>query len=409
MNIARYLGWEDMPDCVRHNFYRDMLAGSLFGLFAGGFFPFLAPFFRQCGAGNLEISLIFAAPCIGMLFCPAWAHICKKKHPVRVIRWADSLSRAVLLFLPLFPDVHGMVWLTFVYFISSTFSAPVYSTAMQVVYPAALRGRCMGMVRLAVMICNLFSSWAMGWLTAYLKPAQIFALFSLFGVLSAQAFGGMRIKDAPDAGGEEKAGADVRYILRKDRKYAYFLFSMMIFGVGSMVAGPLYVYYQVDVFRISGALLSRLAAIGAFFSLIFYYLWGRLSERKNALPLMILILILMSAAGFIYIFSPGAALMAAAAAMGGAGAAGFDLIGFLLILEFAGDRNAAPYMSLNMVAMGIRGTVCPFIGSLLHRLWGLQAALAISLGFMLAGAAMMSALMKRTTAGHLERGRAVGR
>ena len=99
MNIINRLGLEEIAGDIRVNFLLDIMAAGFWGLFGGAVLPFLAPVFRQCGASEMEVSLILSAPFIGMLFSPLWTYLSAKYNPVKVVMWADSLSRISLFFL----------------------------------------------------------------------------------------------------------------------------------------------------------------------------------------------------------------------------------------------------------------------------------------------------------------------
>ena len=136
-----------------------------------------------------------------------------------------------------------------------------------------------------------------------------------------------------------------------------------------------------------------------------YFFWGRFVDRRSpqlAVTLNILINLLIPIS---YIL-PGTLLPASAWYLlpafffSGIVNAGIDIAYFSALLTFAGDRDVSRYQALQSFLLGVRGSIAPFIGSLMvgalrHHHLNLRWAFAASMVFILAGAWMQHQAMRR--------------
>jgi hypothetical protein len=90
-----------VPPAIRPSVKADLTAAILFGVFAGLTIPFVPVMGRRLGASPLEVSLLVAAPSIGLLGSLWWAKAIHRTPSLQMIMRTQVAGRGLLLLLPL--------------------------------------------------------------------------------------------------------------------------------------------------------------------------------------------------------------------------------------------------------------------------------------------------------------------
>jgi MFS family permease len=94
--------------------------------------------------------LLSAAPAIGLLFAPFWASIVEKSDPKKYVVYPNLIARILIIFPLMYPNPWVFVATALVINLLMGIQAPAYASLITRVYPAELRGRLMGNVRVAM-------------------------------------------------------------------------------------------------------------------------------------------------------------------------------------------------------------------------------------------------------------------
>lgn len=372
----------------------DLLAGILGGAFMGMVFPFITRVSRNdLGASQVMIAILSAAPFIGNLLAPIWAQQMEGKAKMPFLLGSIIPSRLLLL---------SMFWITtplpFVLILSSlqllgAFSSPAYTSLMKDIYPDRSRGRLMGYVRVGAQLAAFFIAQVAGRLMDYgYSYRYIFPVAGIVGVASVLAFAKVRsLPGTPVTIPTSKPLPPILAIresielLRLPTGYRWFAASVMVYGFGNLMAGPLYALYQVDVVKVTNTDLASFANIASISSILGMFLWGRYVDHYGATKSVLWSVYCIIAVGICYLFGVNKPLMYLASALSGFGFAGIELAYMASILKYAERGQAAQYQALHSLLLGIRGIIAPSLGLYLLQFVGYQALFIGSLTLMIAG------------------------
>jgi MFS family permease len=353
----------ELPKETRTNFYWDLSAGIACGLFLGAINPFVLVQAARIGSPAVIISLLAAAPFIGMIVASILGSKINLHRPVRSVFIWDGLSRFVLLWLAVFATPAGYTWVFLVYYFLCSISQPSYATAMQVVYPHEVRGYLMGVVRVGSSFASIIAALAGGIFLPLWGPYAFFAISTIFGLISSLCFSQVKeIKSLGEPSATKLAKGETFQIFRSDRGYRRYMIGLMIYGFSNLMAIPVYVLFQVNHLGVSDHFVSTMAFLTALFQLIFYYLIGRWMDRNGALRVGVLIIGLNTLVPLVYLITRSFWPLWIAASLTGVLNAGNDLAALGNAIYFAGDRKVAAYNAIHISMLGIRGAIAPLVG-----------------------------------------------
>ena len=351
-----------LPPKVRRNFFWDMAAAISCGFFLGAINPFILVQARRIGCSPTVVALLAAAPFIGMMFSSFWSSLTDLQRPVRSVVIWDGLARLVLLLLLLFPTRTGFVAIFITYYLLTTVSPPAYATAMRVVYPNGIRGRLIGAVRVGSSLAGVAAAWAGGAILPHWGPFIFFAVSSVFGLMSSAFFSYVRELEPAEASSNRKDWGQALRVFIEDLPYRRYILSLFVFGFSNLMATPVYVLYYVDHLKVSDSFVSLMAFVTSLLSLVFYFVGGRLMDRKGPVMLSVALIGINLIIPTVYLLAPMAWPLIIAAGVMGIMNAGLDLSALGNTMHYARERAVAPYFTIHITLWGARGTIAPFIG-----------------------------------------------
>jgi len=392
------LNLDSVPQAAYDAFRRDRTASFIVGVYTGSIFPFVAIVARdQLHASPFLISIMAAAPFVGNLFSVLWARAMEGRPKMPFAVWPWIVGRGVFMLL-LFVRAPLPFALTVAFSqMLVTISSPAYAWIMKTVYPDDTRGRLMSYCRAAMMFVMVIATLVAGWLLK--RPGNyryVFPVGGLFGVVSAVIFSRIRVHDpnqAYDPPGTSQFLKGTFAILAQDRGFRWFAFSIFTYGFANLVLSPIYPIYQVDRLHITTVQAGVLMNIASVVWMLSYLYWGHYVDRRSPLSGAAICVFITGLIPITYFFSSNVWMLVPAFIVSGVVNAGIELSYFNSILHFAPDERVSHYQALFQWLLGIRGSVAPFVGSTLMKLfkdanWDYRYIFLLALLGMWAGGAM---------------------
>lgn len=409
-----------VPGEARYAFRIDLAASFLAGLYTGAVFPFINVIARDdLGASKSVLAMMTAAPFLGNLMALFWARAMEGRRKIPFVKWSHLGARLMVMlsFVALAPWPFALVMSGCQ--IIGTIATPAYAAIIKEVYPDDQRGRLLSYTRAAILVAQIGSTLFAGWLLGFTSYQYVFPAAALIGIASALIFA--RINPGEEASEEAHAGPPAPLgqqlretggfiwntlgILREDQAYRWFALSVFTYGFGNLMTVPLIPVIQVNELHIRKDQLAILANVMQVVAVLGYFYWGRYVDRRSPQRAVVVNVLLNALIPVVYIatgFLPGANAWALLPAyvVSGIVLAGIDMSYFSALLTFAGPDNVSRYQALQSFLLGIRGSVAPFVGTLLAEFLeshhhNLRWVFVVGLVFMLTGAWMQSVAMRR--------------
>ncbi|WP_135552909.1 MFS transporter [Paenibacillus cymbidii] len=401
------LGLFMMPNVWR-NAKIDIGAASIVSLFNVVINQFYITFAIQQGATHLQVGLLSAAPAFGLLFSPLWAQwVEKARNPLPFVVVPNLIGRLLMLLPAFFPVAGVFLGTSFLYQLLMGINATAYAALVPRMYPADIRGRLLGYVRVAMGCLMIPLAYAVGSWADWSGPSgPLFAAVAA-GVTSILLF--TRLKLPAAANGESEAGAAIeasagngatsakgakRFSLRDqwqlvsgNRMLLVFLVATMFSGFGNMLASPLYQIVQVDVLELSNVQIGY-ARVGYFAGLLLtYFLGGRLIDRFDLKYILFGGIAAYAVVPFLYGAWGTYSAVIAGNAVQGIGEAIWDFGILSFLLRIVPGREATLF-GLHLMMFGFRGTLGPLTSTLLTSQVSITSLLLISAAIAAAGSVL---------------------
>lgn len=388
------------PERVRANFRID-LSSTLVGAAMFGFVvPFVPVVVRRIGGSELDVAIAVAAAFIGHLVSPLFCYLLSTFPLVRTVATTSLAARLAFLIGALLPAAApltlSVAYVAFWVFALANISA--YTAVMQGIYPDAQRATAMGRVRMGAGLAGIVTALAGGALLQLADdPRPVLALAAALSLGGAALFFLIRL-DEPKERPRVVSPLGLLPLVLADPPFARFLGGSIVFGFGNLMGFTLYPLLLVDRFDAPNAFVGLYAAVSSAATIVGYHLWGRRIDRGSSVALTAAIAALSVAMPLSYLFAPNALFLLPAAFVAGLTLAGWDLTFFANVVQLAPDGRAGDYMAVQSFAVGLRGTVAPFVASLLVVSFGASAVLGLVVALQLVGTAVLRGAARRVRA-----------
>lgn len=350
---------------ARQNFRWDFVAAAIFSLFNVVFNQFYIPIAIRSGATDLQVGLLSAAPAIGLLFSPLWAGLAERGRAKYYVGIPNMIGR-LLVFIPaLYASPWMFVGIALCYQMLQGIQAPAYATLMTQIYPADVRGRIMGYVRVAMGLMMIPLAFTVGiWID---RAGSFYPLLigSLTGFFSIFLFMMVKEEQPVQSGAGVKKRATFSQqlqILRSNRPLVLFLTATTLSGFGNMLANPLYNIIQVQRLELSNMDIG-LVRISYFAMLLLAYLFmGGIIDRYSPKLVMKVCITCHVMCPLLYgIFGTYPAVLTASGLQGVADAS-WDLGCMAYVFRLAPGKEGIVF-GLHLMLFGIRGSIGPLLGT----------------------------------------------
>ncbi len=354
------------PERVRANFRMDLLSG----VFAATMFSFVTPFMpvlvRRLGGSELEVSLVIAAVFIGHLLSPLGAYFLSPVPLVVTVAATSALGRAVFLAGAIASGAPLVLTLAYVGFWIFTLSnIAAYTGLMQRIYPDEQRATAMGRVRIVANLAGLVAATLGGFvLQIVAEPAKVLAAAAAISLLGTVSF--LRIRhEEPAVRPRIASPPSLLPMVRADPTFARFLLSQTVLGFGTLIGATLYPLLLVDRFDAPNAFVGIYTATAAAATMASYHFWGSRIDRGSSIRLTLANSTLLLGMPLVYLIAPTTWALLPAAIFAGLAQGGGDLTFFTNLVQMAPKGKVADYMAAQSFALGVRGTIAPFVASAL--------------------------------------------
>lgn len=386
-DVVTFLGMV-MDRRTRWNFFCEATNAALFGVFIGVVGPFALPLAIRMGADSLQVGLIASAPFIANLFSPVWAQLSRGGRQLPWVVIPHLIWRGGYGLLGLITQPVAFVALVLGANLTVAAGNPAYGALCQKCYPAPVRGRLMGYVRLLLAGVMLPTTLAAGMWIDRSSPALLFLVAGGFGLAAIAAYSftrePMEAGSGPGPVHRPSIVAGFRIALA-DAAFRRFVLAALLFHGGVLMALPLYSVYQVKQMGLSNAQIGFLAIAWNLAFLAAFAVWGRLVDRKGAGYVVIGAALFYLGQPLAYALGGGVlAILMLGALCQGIADAGLDLGGWNVILSANPDRVGV-YTSTHMTMIGIRGALAPLLGTWLFKALGFAPTFLISAALVAAG------------------------
>ncbi|HUC92435.1 MAG TPA: MFS transporter [Paenibacillus sp.] len=350
-----------------HNFRIDALAAATFSVFNVVFNQFYIPMALRAGATDLQVGLLAAAPAIGLLFSPIWASWIERTSPKPFVIVPNLIGRALIVLPAFYGAPIVFVAAALLFHLLMGIQAPAYPALITRIYPANLRGRLMGNVRVAMGALMIPLAYLIGRWLDYAGAAGPLLAASATGILSILFLIGVRESEAGPARPVAVKRASLKDqlgLVKQNRELSFFLAASTLSGFANLFSQPLYNMIQVEYLQLSNAQLgyARAAYFGCL--LLAYLAVGWVIDRISAKKSIVYGLLAYSLVPLLYGLFGNYASVLVGSGIQGVGDAIWDIGIMAYLFRLAPGREAVVF-GLHMMLFGVRGTIGPLLSTAL--------------------------------------------
>lgn len=394
-DIVTRLGMQ-MPWKTWWNFRIDFGGSVLFALFNVVVNQFYVPMAIRHGASNLEVGLLTAAPAIGMLWSPVWAHLMRGRSTKPFVLWPLVIGRmSVILTGALLTPVAFLVTAFIVNFMNGI-QAPAYPALLARMYPPALRGRLMGYVRVAQGTLLIPLAYVVGQWSQHQGDRWPLIGAALMGTLSVILFSRVREVEPADPQGHPEARRRRIHpifgnwqVARASRPLTIFLVATMVTGFGNLLAGPIYQIYQVHTLNLSNAQIGFTRVLYYVALLVAYFAVGWIIDTWSPRRAMFIGMGAYALAPALYVLDGSFTAVMISCALLGVGDAVWDIGCMSYIFRAVPGREAEAF-GLHFLLFGVRGAIAPLVSTAMTHAMSLTDIFLIAIGICALGIALFA-------------------
>jgi MFS family permease len=377
--------YSPLPETVRRNFRIDLFSGVCTGIFAAVLVAFMPVVVRRMGGSAFDVALVVAAPFVGHLISPLTIYLLSGLPPARVVAGTVFASRAVFLAGVVVATTPLMLSLTTVAFwLIAVANIAAYTTVMASIYPDRERASAMGKVRVGVAVTAVASAAVAGVAIDTVPATWVFAAATAIALPGALAFFWIRDDGNAHVGGR-RIGPHVIREIWADVRYRKLLFANTVYGLGNLMNGTIVPLMLVDHFDAPNTFVGALAALASVTSIFAYLVWGRLIDRGSSLRLSSWNAALLIALPLSYLLAPNVWFLLPVGIVQGIVNAGFELTFHTNIVQAAPRGKVLDYATAQSFVLGVRGTIAPFMASVLLGIVDARGVLMIVITLMAVG------------------------
>ncbi|MFH5182635.1 MFS transporter [Paenibacillus sp. TAB 01] len=381
------------------NFRWDVFGAALFSLFNVVFNQFYVPISIRHGASEFQVGLLTAAPAIGLLFSPLWAGIVERGNPKPFVVIPQLIARALILVPAFFTAPWVFVTVALVFQLLMGIQAPAYAAVITQIYPAALRGRLMGNVRVVMGVLMIPMAYLVGLWIDSRGSSEIIVAASILGVFSILCFQRVKALEPEEANDnptvkvmDKKPKERTTFIqqlqlIKGNKALILFLSATTLAGFGNLLANPLYFIIQVSTLGLSNLEIGYIRV--AYFTCLFlaYLTMGWVIDRYSPKTALTFGFMGYTLVPLLYGFIGNYPAAIIAGGLQGFGDAVWDIGCLTYVFRIAKGKEAVVF-GLHLMLFGIRGTIGPLLSTSLIGSMSIQiilgtAALFAALGLLL--------------------------
>lgn len=352
-----------LPEHVRHNTRVELLASILYGGFFAGTLAFLPVVLRRLGADTSQLALYVTLTYVGQLFAPLSLTILRHMPALKFASVVWGAGRGIFVMALFVTDSRWLLVLAGLFWIAEMLPSAAYAQIMRQVYPPRARGRAMSGVRIGMTIAVLILTPLAGYFLDQFGYQLLLALGGIFGAVSAIVFAALRPVEPPGPPPTSLPPRAMIALLRSDRRFSWYLLALTIYGLGSVMALPLFPIVQVSRLGLSYSQIGLLGVAQSLFWLVGFFFWGRLLDQRGGVWMLRLGMILAGVVSFTYIWAVDPWTLLPAFVAQGLLQGAFELGIMNTAIDLADKGRVLEYTALQALSVGVRGIVAPFISA----------------------------------------------
>lgn len=379
---------------VRQNMYTDMRAACTHSVMAT-VITFIPIILRRSGASTEQVAYYFAITTLGLLTTSISMWLMRRfgMKPVILICWL--VGRGSFLLTAFAFNATSLLVIFTLFWLLETWPSPAYVQTIQTIYPIEQRGRILAAVRVGLVALSLALTPLAGWILDHWGYRVLLPFAGLSGIGSSLIFYSLMRKIPNTMAESARHVISPLQILKSDSRMPIYLTGLFLFGLGALMASPLFPIIQADRLNLSYSVIGLLGFVQSLFWFLGYLFGGRILDRLGGIRSLQIVFALNATVIFPYIWASQGWMLLPSFIAAGLVTAGADLAILYTISHLAGPDKTPDYAALNSTVAGLRGLLGPLLGSLLVRIgWPYWAVFLLSAGFTLAGAAALAFITK---------------
>ena len=381
------------------NLYGDI---AWFGILSGIVNSFLSVFAIRVGASDTHIGLLSALPALIAIFAsiPGSRIVERQNEPLTVTLITGALNRLGYLGIALIPffflnnQADAIVVMVALLTIPGAIANVAFTTMFGQAVSAANRARVVSIRNVWIGITSTLAAFLGGKFLDYIRfPINYQILFAIAFASSLMSLYYLTRLKLPAASTAIRARANdmpsgVRPfidMLRSSRAYSQFAIIAFIFYWGMAFPVPLYSIYWVRVLNASDGWVGLLNMVGSATTIVFYPIWGRLTERRGTHYAIAVTTIGLAVYPLATALSPSVEWLIPVALLGGIFSSGFALAIFNRLLEVSPEQHRASHIAAFNTLVNIAAFIAPLISTSLTDVFGIHAILTVGAVMRLVG------------------------
>ncbi|HRW05295.1 MAG TPA: MFS transporter [Caldilineaceae bacterium] len=356
-----------LPADVRRNMHTEVLVALAYGAFYACTIPFIPVVLRRLGATTDMLALYAALQFLGSVTSSLSIIVMRRRRTMNVILACWFTARALFVLVAFFQGAVALIALGAIFWLLEGFVIPGYTRILQKIYPDNVRGKVMSTVRMGQVTAILLVTPLAGWALDHIGYPVLFPLACILGLGSVLLFMRLRVDEGPLPPRQTKTFAELGEIVRGDPRFRLYLFAFALFGLGTMLAWPVYPLVQVDRLQLSYSTIGLLGLVESIMWLLSYLIWGRFLDRRGGLAVMRATCAVSMLQPFFYIWAGSAWLLVPAFVARGIASGGFELGRINAGIQLADPERITEYAVIQSTTIGMRGIIAPLISALLLR------------------------------------------
>jgi len=353
---------------VRRNAILDLWGSIAYGVFFGAALQFIPVVLRNQGASAEMLALYTSQTYLGSILTSFSIVLMRRRRTKSFAVACWYAARSIFLFIGLVENVPWLVMLTAIFWFLEAFPSPAYTRIVQVIYPEAIRGKILSLVRLGMTITVVAITPLAGWALDQWGYQVLFPLAGLAGILATVFFNRIEVNEGPLPPRQTKTLAGLIEILRTNRPFALHLLSFTVYGVGALLGFALYPVVQVDRLQLSYTQIGLLGLAQSICWVLGFLYWGGAVDRRGGLWVMRINLLIAVCVPLSYMWATNIWMLLPAFIAQGIISAGVDLGLINTSISLAEPDKVVEYAAVQATIIGLRGAITPFIGAGLARM-----------------------------------------
>jgi MFS family permease len=382
---------------VRHDMYID-LSAALSASLLSTIITFIPIILRRSGASTQQVAYYFAITTLGLLTTNVSLWLMRRWGMKRVALVCWLIGRCTFLLTAVAFNATSLLVIFTIFWVMEAWPSPAYVQLIQAIYPIDQRGRILAAVRVGFVALILTFTPLAGWLLDHWGYRALLPMAGVSGIVSTLIFYKL-MRKVPDTMAESSSHTvSAWHILQTDKRMLFYLSGLFLFGLGALMASPLFPIIQVDQLNLSYTTIGLFGFVQSSFWFLGYLFGGRLLDRIGGIRSLQIVFALNMMVMLPYIWATQGWMLLPSFIAAGLVTAGADLAILYTVSSLAGLEHVPDYAALNATIAGLRGLLGPFIGAVLVSSgWDYWAVFALSAGLTLAGAAALAFIPKSHT------------